>query len=263
MTLAPTATNQTVDPLALAEHTLRRLPSLRPAERERARNRIIELCLPWTRREAARYRHSGESLDDLVQVAMVGLILAVDRYDPDRRIPFRHFALPTVTGEIKKHFRDRGWSVRVSRRTQELYQEIRRVEPHLMQRLGRTPTDGDLAEHLNLSPDEIREGRRGELAYRARSLNRPTFADDESGELLDSLGGNDHRIDRVADHDALRRAIPILPQRMRQLLSLRFLEELTQCEIAERMGISQMHVSRLITRALGRLREHMLADGGV
>jgi RNA polymerase sigma-B factor len=217
------------------------------------------MCTPWARREAARYRHGAESRDDLEQVALVGLILAVDRYDPDRETPFRYFALPTIGGEIKRYFRDRGWSVRVSRRVQELCLEVRQAEPELTQLLGRAPTDRDLAKHLNLREEHVQQAREGARLYRSHSLNRPC-ADDASTELGDTLGHNDPAIDRIADHDALRRALHVLPERLRMLLSLRYLDELTQCQIADKMGISQMHVSRLLARALSTLREHMAAE---
>jgi RNA polymerase sigma-B factor len=259
MSVQQNSTEASVDPLALAEQSLHELPSLAPPARERRRAEIIQLCVPWARREAVRYRHSGEPLEDLVQVAMVGLILAVDRYDVGRRVPFRHFAQPTVTGEIKRYFRDRGWSMRVSRRVQELYQEVRQAEPALTQRLGRVPSNHDLAEHLHLPEDDIDEARRGELVYRTKSLNRPA-SDDSDGELGDLFGGPDPMIEMVADMDALRRAVHILPERLRMILSLRFLDDLTQCQIADKLGISQMHVSRLISRALGLLRDHMTAE---
>lgn len=260
MTATTSAAQYAADPLTLAEHSLRRLPSMAAPDRERVRTRVIEMCMPWARREAGRYFHGQDSVDDLTQVAILGLILAVDRYEPQRQIPFRHFARPTVNGEIKKYFRDRGWSIRVSRRTQELYQEVRQAEPQLSQQLGRTPTDEDLAEHLQVSVDDVRAGRRAEQAYRHWSLNHRIDDDDDDGELLDRLGGPDPSLDLVVDHDALRRALRVLPERMRLVLSLRFLDELTQCEIADKIGVSQMQVSRLLSRALARLRAHMLAE---
>ena len=255
-TLAPA----TADQLTLADELLAELPALPQVEQTTTRQHVICLCAPWARREAARYRGTGESMDDLSQVAMVGLILAVDRFDPSRRVPFRHFALPTISGELKKHFRDKGWSMHVSRRVQELYQEVRTAEPEVAQTLGRTPTDRDLAEHLHLPDADVRAARQGELAFRARSLNRPTFGDGEAGELLDTVGGPDSSIESIADRDALRRSIALLPERLRTILAMRFVDEFTQCQIADKMGISQMHVSRLIARSLRLLRDHMEAD---
>jgi RNA polymerase sigma-B factor len=247
------------DPLTRAEQTLRGLGGLRGPARARAREEVIELCTPWARWEAARYRNRGESSDDLGQVAVVGLILAVDRYDPTRQVPFQRFAQPTITGELKKHFRDFGWSTHVTRHVQEVYQRLRRGEPELAQQLGHAPTDQELAEFLDLSNEDIVRARRGELAYRARSLNRPRFDDGEVGELVDDLGSLDPAIEMIADRDALRRALAVLPLRLRLVLSLRVVDELTQAGIADRLGVSQMHVSRLLTRALGLLRNHMLA----
>jgi RNA polymerase sigma-B factor len=197
-------------------------------------------------------------MEDLVQVATLGLIQAVDRFDPGRGIPFRHFALPTILGELKRHFRDKGWSVRVNRRVQELHQEIRRAEPELAQLLGRTPTDADLAEHLTLSAAEVRAGRGAGSAYTARSLNWRANSEDDAVELGELLGHEDRDLELVADRESLRAALRYLPENMKHLLSMRFADNLTQSQIADKIGVSQMHVSRLITRAVGILRRHML-----
>lgn len=250
------------DPLTEADRALARLATMSPGDpaRNRLREQIICQCAPAARREAIRYRHTGESMDDLVQVATVGLIHAVDRFDPSRSVPFRHFAMPTITGELKRHFRDKGWSVRVSRRIQELHQEVCRAEPQLAQRLGRTPTVADLAEHLNLREDEVLAGRRGGAAYSVRSLNWRVHGDDDLVELGDLLGEEDRQLEAVADRESLRQALRELPERLQTLLVLRFVENLTQTQIAQRIGVSQMHVSRLINRALSMLRRHMLTE---
>jgi RNA polymerase sigma-B factor len=254
--------NDTQDGWPAADVLLAALAGLKPTDPARTRLRcaIISQCAVAARREATRYRTTGESLDDLVQVATVGLILAVDRFDPSRGIPFKHFALPTITGELKRHFRDKGWGVKVSRKVQELYQEVRRAEPELAQRLGRLPTTADLAEHLNISEDDVQEARRGEAVYTTRSLNWPAYGDDDMGELGERIGGLDPAIEAVADRDALHRAWPLLPKRLRDILTLRFVDELSQSQIADKMGISQMHVSRLITRSLTLLRRYMTAE---
>jgi RNA polymerase sigma-B factor len=245
-----------------ADEALARLAKMDPTDstRIRLREEIIYSCMHMARREAGRYRHAGESMDDLVQVATVGLIHAVDRYDVSRGVPFRHFAIPTITGELKKHFRDKGWSVRVSRRVQELHQEVARAEPELAQRLCRTPTVADLANHLKLSERDVLAARGGAAAYRARSLNWRVQDDDDAVELGDLLGFEDRDLEGIADREALRQALRTLPQRLRYLLSLRFVENLTQAQIASQVGVSQMHVSRLISRALSTLRGHMLAE---
>jgi RNA polymerase sigma-B factor len=250
------------DALDEADETLAELAGMDPADpaRSRLREQIIYRCIPVARREAGRYRHAGESMDDLVQVATIGLIHAVDRFDPSRGVPFRHFAVPTITGELKKYFRDKGWSVRVSRRVQELHQEVSRAEPELAQRLCRTPTVADLASHLKLSERDVLAARGGAAAYRARSLNWRAQDDDDAAELGDLLGIEDRDLEGIADREALRQALRILPQRLRSLLSLRFEENLTQAQIASQVGVSQMHVSRLINRALSMLRGHMLAE---
>jgi RNA polymerase sigma-B factor len=244
------------------DEALARLAEMDRADpaRIRLREQIIYHCMQMARREAGRYRHAGESMDDLVQVATVGLIHAVDRFDITRGVPFRHFAVPTIAGELKKHFRDKGWSVRVSRRVQELHQEVSRAEPELAQRLCRTPTVADLANHLKLSERDVLAARGGAAAYKARSLNWRVQDDDDAAELGDLLGIEDRDLEGIADREALRQALLTLPQRLRFLLSLRFVENLTQAQIAGRVGVSQMHVSRLINRALCILRGHMLAE---
>jgi len=244
------------DPVTAADNLLSNFRSLPPVDRAHVRQRVICQCAPWARAEAARLCRGNEFGEDLQQVAVLGLILAVDRFDADRGVPFRHFAVPTIAGEIKRHYRDRTWSGRVGRRMQELCQEIRRAEPALSQRLGRTPTAADMAAHLGVSFKEIQAARVGELAYRSYSLNRPAYGD-TGEELGDTLGEPDPSIDSLPDLDALRRALTTLPERLRVILSLRFVDELTQRQIADRLGLSQMHVSRLINRALTALRSQM------
>ncbi len=247
---------RTADPLLAA------MAGLEPDDPQRARVRgeVICQCAREARREADRYRNTAEPLEDLFQVAIVGLIHAVDRFDPGRGIPFRHFALPTITGELKRHFRDKCWGVKVSRRVQELHHLVRRAEPDLAQRLGRLPTEADLAEHLQLSPDDVQAARQGGAMYTTRSLNRPLNGDDDLTEIIERIGGPDSAIESVTDREALRRAWPLLPKRLRDIVTLRFVDELSQSQIADKMGISQMHVSRLITRSLTLLRRYMTAE---
>lgn len=256
---APTAE----DALAEAEYALARIATLDPADPRRAevRDRVISLCLPMARKQAARYGHTGEPMEDLMQVATVGLIRAVDRFDGGRGVPFRHFAIPTISGELKRHFRDRCWSIRVGRRLQELHQAIQHAEPELAQKLKRTPTVADVAAYLGVSEKEVRDGIEGGAAYSARSLNwLPPLGDEDATELADTLGSDDRVLEAIADLESLRTALATLPDRLRILLRLRFVEELTQNQIADRLGISQMHVSRLIRRALAMLRGHMLDE---
>ena len=243
-----------------ANERFRAMSTARPDERRQLREAIICECSPYARREVQRYRNTGEPMEDLLQVAVVGLILAVDRFDPERHVPFRHFALPTICGELKRHFRDKGWSVKVSRRVQELYLRINQAEPLLAQQLGRMPTTSDLAQHLSLSEEDIHTARRGEAVYTARSLNWPLRGDEHGADLGSTLGGLDHSLEALIDHDALQRAATILPPRLKDLLELRFVDELSQAQIADKLGISQMHVSRLLNRALSMLRRHMTAE---
>jgi len=244
------------------EPLLARLAALKPSDpnRSRLRHHIICQCVNAARREANRYRHSGETNEDLAQVAILGLILAVDRYDPARNVGFKHFALPTITGELKRHFRDKSWSVKVSRRVQELHQRVRKAEPELAQRLGRMPTAADLAGHLRLCEEDVDTARVGDAAYTARSLSWPYAGEDDRRELGESFGAPDPAIEAVVEHDALSRALPLLPERLRCILSLRYVDELSQSQIAEKVGMSQMHVSRLLSRSITMLRQHMTAE---
>ncbi|MET8119414.1 RNA polymerase sigma factor SigF [Micromonospora sp. NPDC005189] len=227
----------------------------RPALRDRA----IEAWLPLARHLARRYAGRGASDDDLTQTASVGLIKAVDNFDPSRGVDFTGYAIPTIIGEIKRYFRDRTWSVRVPRRLQELRLSISAANSALTQTLGRSPTVADVASYLDLSEETVLEGLEGARAYRATSLSTPTGADGNR-ELGDTLGGDDHEFDLVEIRVALGPALATLPEREREILSLRFHGNLTQTQIAERIGVSQMHVSRLITRSLATLRRHLSED---
>lgn len=227
--------------------------------RDQVRNDVICACLPMARRAAGRFAGRGESLDDLVQVATVGLIKSVDRFDPARQTPFVNYAMPTITGEIKRHFRDKSWSVRVSRRMQELHLDITRTVPQLAQELGRSPSVADLAVRLDVSEADILQGIDCGQAYTARSLSTPVGDDDGGTVLADVLGGDDERLESAADRHTLRQLLADLPVRERTILMLRFFDNLTQSEIAEHVGVSQMHVSRLLARTLGELRERLLA----
>jgi RNA polymerase sigma-B factor len=228
-------------------------------DRDAMRTDVICACLPMVRRAAARFAGRGESLDDLVQVATVGLIKAVDRFDAGRETPFVNYAMPTILGEVKRHFRDKSWSVRVSRARQELYLEISRLIPTLAQDLGRSPTVGDLAERLGITESEVLAGIDCGQAHTARSLSTPV-GDDDGAVLSDVLGAPDERLESVADRQALHEALADVPERERQILMLRFFANMTQSEIAERVGVSQMHVSRLLSRTLADLRERLLVE---
>jgi RNA polymerase sigma-B factor len=220
------------------------------------RERAIEEWLPLARHLAARYTGRGEPTDDLIQTATVGLIKAVDRFDPSRGVEFTGFAIPTILGEVKRHFRDRGWSVRVPRRVQELHLAITEAENTLSNTLGRSPTVADIAAHLQVTEDEVLEGLEGSRAYSATSLSAPVGPDGAT-ELGDTLGEQDHELELSELRIALGPPLASLDPREQRILSLRFYGNLTQSEIAEQVGISQMHVSRLIARGLGKLRRQL------
>jgi RNA polymerase sigma-B factor len=242
---------------ASARALLTRLADL-PADcpdRERIRTRLIESYAPLAEYLARRFRNRGELLDDLVQVANVGLIKSVDGYDVTRGAAFTSYAIPMIVGELKRHFRDKGWDVRVPRRLQELRLEITKASGDLAQQLGRSPTVADLAEHLGVTEEEIIEGLDSAHAYRALSLHAPVAGEEATTELVDLLGDIDHDLENVEDREALRPLIAALPVREQKIIAMRFFGNMTQSQIAAELGISQMHVSRLLSHALGVLRE--------
>ena len=227
----------------------------RPALRDKA----IEAWLPLARHLAHRYAGRGEPTDDLIQTANVGLIKAVDKFDPDRGVDFAGYAIPTIIGEIKRHFRDRTWSIRVPRRLQELRLAITEANATLTHTLGRSPTVADIAVHLGVTEEDVLEGLEGARAYNATSLSTPISADGTT-ELGDTLGGEDHEFELTETRVALAPALAMLEEREQKILTLRFYGNLTQSQIADEIGISQMHVSRLLTKALAKLRSALAAD---
>ncbi len=231
----------------------------RPQERVQLREQMIEAGLPFAVRLARHYQGRGEPFEDLVQVATVGLIKAVDGYDPGRG-PFSHYAAPTVRGELKKHFRDRGWSVRVPRRLQELKLELSRAHQALTHRLGRAPTVTDLAEYLDVPEEQIIEGMDLAHAYQPVSLNAPVSTQEDAADLGSMLGVRDPAVESLDDRMTLAELLPHLPEREQRIVHLRFSGNMTQSQIAAEIGISQMHVSRLLAQALAWLREAMTTD---
>jgi RNA polymerase sigma-B factor len=227
----------------------------RPALRDRA----IESWLPLAQHLARRYGGRGEPADDLFQVAVVGLIKAVDRFQADRGVDFAAFAIPTIVGEIKRHFRDRTWAIRVPRRLQELRLEITAANNTLTHTLGRAPTVADVATHLGITEEEVLEGLEGARAYNTASLSTP-LSEDGSTSLADTLGGDDHNFELAELRISLGPAIADLDEREQKIVALRFHGNLTQTEIADQIGISQMHVSRLLTKALAKLRRRLADD---
>jgi len=221
-----------------------------------AREQLIRQCLPLARRLASRYARPGQSIDDLQQVASIGLIKAVDRFDPNRGTAFSSFAVPSILGELKRHFRDHGWAARVPRQLQERVLKVNATVEDLSSRLGRPPTLREIATATGLSGEEVLEGIEAGEAYSSTSLDAPSPGEDgEDGSTYgESIGEIDERFELIHYRSVIDSTIRALPERERQVLAMRFYEDMTQSEIAARIGVSQMHVSRLIRRALERLR---------
>ncbi len=219
----------------------------------RARDRLAEKFMPLARRLAGRYRHAGEPQEDLEQVAYVGLLKAIDRYDPAVG-PFVRYAVPNILGELKRHFRDKGWAMRVPRSLQERVLQINEAGDLLAGRLGKTPSPKDLAEHTGLALDEVLEGLDAATAYSPTPLDAPHAGDQEGERTLgDTLGSEDIHFELIELGAGVAPAFKALPEREQAILKLRFIDDLTQKDIADQIGISQMHVSRLLRRALNRL----------
>jgi RNA polymerase sigma-B factor len=221
------------------------------------RNALIEAHRPLATHLARRYANRGEPVDDLVQVASVGLLKAVERFDPERGLEFSTFATATVEGELKRHFRDKTWSVRVPRRSQELHLRIAQTVAVLSQRLGRAPRIPEIAHELGIRDEEVLEAMEAGGAYRSASLDAPGGEDRESSGLAGRLGFPDVNFDLIEHRVVIEHALESLPEREQTILRLRFFEDLTQTEIAERVGVSQMHVSRLLARSLASLRQQL------
>ncbi|GGU42918.1 RNA polymerase sigma factor [Streptomyces albospinus] len=239
-------------------YELRKLPEGSP-ERAELRNTLVRMHLPLVEHLARRFRNRGEPLDDLTQVATIGLIKSVDRFDPERGVEFSTYATPTVVGEIKRHFRDKGWAVRVPRRLQELRLSLTTATAELSQRHGRAPTVHELAEHLGISEEEVLEGLESANAYSTLSLDVPD-TDDESPAVADTLGAEDEALEGVEYRESLKPLLEDLPPREKKILLLRFFGNMTQSQIAQEVGISQMHVSRLLARTLAQLRDKLLVE---
>ena len=205
---------------------------------------------------ARRFAHRGESADDLQQVALVGLLKAVERFEPDRGLQFSSFATPTIVGELKRHFRDRGWAVRVPRRIQELRLELDRTVNDLTQELGRPPTPGEIAQRAGVLEEEVLESMEAGSLYRLASIDAGAGDSESPNSPAQRLGDVDEALIAVDERVTLSEMLAVLPERQQQIVYLRFFEGLTQSEIAERIGISQMHVSRLLVRSLETLGQH-------
>ena len=252
-------TRPTLDERDLADSAMRQLTTMAslPAHhpsRAALRDQVIESWLPLAQHLANRFAGRGEPIDDLFQTATVGLIKAVDKFDAERGVDFAAYAIPTIIGEIKRHFRDRTWDIRVPRRLQELRLSLSEATSTLLQTLGRSPTVSDLAHHLGITDEEVLEGLEGARAYNAVSLSTPTADGDRATELGDLLGAEDAEFELAELRVALGPALAALDRREQRILTLRFYGNMTQSQIADQIGVSQMHVSRLLARALAKLR---------
>lgn len=244
----------------LSDRLLMRLSAVDPgsAERDKLRQCLVQLNMPLVRSAARRYRARSEPMEDILQVGTIGLIKAIDRFDPERG-GFLAFAIPTIAGEIKRFFRDTSWWVRVPRRLRDRRLELVRTTDDLTQRLGRAPTNGELAEHLRLDEEEVIEGLDACAAYSTSSLDAAQFGDEDTATLADLLGAEDSDLDLVEYRQDLEPALGELPAREREIVLLRFYGNMTQAQIGELVGISQMHVSRLLSRSLEQLRTRLEA----
>jgi RNA polymerase sigma-B factor len=229
----------------------------------RARDALIERHMPLVRSLARRYAYRGEPLEDLVQIGAIGLIKAIDRFDLDRGVELTTYATPTVIGEIKRHFRDRAWAVRVPRGLQELSMRLARIVEQLTVELGRSPTVAELAQEAGVSEEAVLDALESSRAYTLVSLSQTaTLADGDELDPLETLGEVEREYEATEDRAVLAPGFRALDPRERKILHLRFFEGLTQSQIARRVGVSQMHVSRLIVRSLAKLRAELAAGDG-
>jgi RNA polymerase sigma-B factor len=228
--------------------------------REAAREGLVHLHLPLVEHCARRFRNRGEPFEDLVQVGTIGLLKSIDRFDLDRGVEFSTYATPTIIGEIKRYFRDKGWAIRVPRRLQELRMQIGSASADLTQSLGRSPTARELAERIGCSVEEILEGLESSNAYSTLSLDAGDGDEDGPGTMLDAIGILDENLEHVEIRESIKPLLDRLGAREKRILLLRFFKNMTQSQIAEEIGVSQMHVSRLLSRTLEELRTSLEAE---
>jgi RNA polymerase sigma-B factor len=236
------------------------LPAGHPRHR-RIRDCLVELNLPLVEYLARRFRDRGEPLDDLIQVATIGLIKAVDRFDPTRGVEFSTYATPTIVGEVKRHFRDKGWAIHVPRSLQDLKLRLTRTTGVLSQHLGRSPTVGEIARHMGVREEEVLAALETGFLYTALSLDVGQPGAEVSRAATRYLGDMDQALEGVEDREALKPLLDALPPREKRILALRFSRAMSQSQIATELGISQMHVSRLLARTLAQLRQELVLDG--
>src|SRR3954470_306372 len=231
------------------------------ASRDGAREALVRLHLPLVEHCARRFRNRGEPLEDLVQVGTIGLIKSIDRFDVDRGVEFSTYATPTIIGEIKRYFRDKGWAIRVPRRLQELRMQIGTATAELTQSLGRSPTPRELAERIGVTVEEILEGIESSNAYSTLSLDASDDSDDGAASMLDAIGVDDEGLEHVEIRESIKPLLDRLEPREKKILLLRFFRNMTQSQIADEIGVSQMHVSRLLNRTLEQLRNSLEEPG--
>jgi RNA polymerase sigma-B factor len=254
------ATTRTADLEELEDAELLAMLQSRPhgdSVRDAACEVLVTRYRPLVRSCVLRYRNSTEPQEELMQVGYVGLLKAINNFDPSFGASLAGYAQPCVSGEVKRHFRDKRWQVHVKRSLQELRLELRTAAAELTNELGRIPSDAELAQHLNLSADDVRAARQADLAFQTASLDSPVTTTDGSASLGDLLGEEDPQLEQLIDMQAVWSHWPELPVREQQLLLMRFYGNMTQAEIGAQLGISQMHVSRLLAEALSYLREHL------
>ena len=224
----------------------------------RRREAIFNRCLPLADRIARHYGGRGEDIEDLTQVARLGLVKAVNRFDPSKGSHFVAFAVPTMMGEVRRHFRDHGWSMHVPRRLKDRHGHITRATTELTQSLGRAPTAGQLADALDMTREDIVDSMLAAEAYRVHSIDAPVSSGDSAPRMVsDTVGEVDFGFDRITDQESVRPLLAALPERERTVLYLRFFESMTQSQIAEHIGVSQMHVSRILEKTLRELRDQL------
>ena len=229
-----------------------------PSARASVRDDLVVLHQPLVEHCARRFRNRGEPYDDLLQVGTIGLLKSIDRFDPDRGVEFSTYATPTIIGEIKRYFRDKGWAIRVPRRLQEMRMMIGAATSELSQSLGRSPTPREIAERIGVTVEDVMEGLESSNAYSTLSLDAGGDGSDEGGpSMLDAIGEDDAALEHVEIRESIKPLLEQLPAREKQILLLRFFRGMTQSQIAAEIGVSQMHVSRLLNRTLEQLRESL------
>jgi RNA polymerase sigma-B factor len=240
------------------DEELERFRTLRTTGDSALRDQLIEDHLWVARHAVRRFAHKGEETSDLLQVASMALVKAVDRFDPAQQVRFATYAMPTVVGELRRHFRDKTWSMRVPRRLKELHTYLRTASDDLRHELGRAPTIDELADAVDATPEEVLEALEAGATYKASSLDAPRPDAEETQGIIPAM--DDERLDDAPDRVALYAALDALPERDRKIVYLRYYEDLTQSEIAARVGVSQVHVSRILRAALDQLAEQLVDD---